>query len=209
VLVIGAMEKKLKQQNNYLGNMNSFGGLWNNQQCFDYEMRNGIHLDNPSFVNMYEDVVNEITTLLDIKTHTDLGGGVGAYCLAMKKKGIKTIYYDLNEHHYEYAHERNVADEYHICDFTTKKIKADFVSCIEVMEHIEDDKLKPFLANLKCNYFHFSSTPHYSNFDKEWGHINIKPVAHWVHLFEQCGFTLLLEMSKPTKWSLLFKKDVV
>lgn len=188
--------------------MKSFGGLWNNQQCFDYEMRNGIHLDNPSFVNMYEDVVNEITTLLDIRTHTDLGGGVGAYCLAMKKKGIKTIYYDLNEHHYEYAHERNVADEYHICDFTTKKIKADFVSCIEVMEHIEDDKLKPFLANLKCNYFHFSSTPHYSNFDKEWGHINIKPVSHWVHLFEQCGFTLLLEMSKPTKWSLLFKKKM-
>jgi len=188
--------------------MNSFGGLWNNQQCFDYEMRNGIHLDNAAFVNMYEDVVNEITTLLDIKTHTDLGGGVGAYCLAMKKKGIKTIYYDLNEHHYEYAHERNVADEYHICDFTTKKIKADFVSCIEVMEHIEDDKLKPFLANLKCNYFHFSSTPHYSNFDKEWGHINIKPVAHWVHLFEQCGFTLMLEMSKPTKWSLLFKKKM-
>ncbi len=202
------MAKKQKQQNNYLGNMNSFGGTWNNQQCFDYEMRNGIHLDNPSFVNMYDDVVNEITTLLDIKTHTDLGGGVGAYCLAMKKKGIKTIYYDLNEHHYEYAHSRDVADEYHICDFTTKKIKADFVSCIEVMEHIEDDKLKPFLANLKCNYFHFSSTPHYSNFDKEWGHINIKPVAHWVHLFEQCGFTLLLEMSKPTKWSLLFKKKM-
>jgi 2-polyprenyl-3-methyl-5-hydroxy-6-metoxy-1,4-benzoquinol methylase len=194
VLVIGVTEKKQKQQNNYYENMNSFGGTWNNQQCFDYEMRNGIHLDNLSFVNMYEDVVNEITTLLDIRTHTDLGGGVGAYCLAMKKKGIKTIYYDLNEHHYEYAHERNVADEYHICDFTTKKIKADFVSCIEVMEHIEDDKLKPFLANLKCNYFHFSSTPHYSNFDKEWGHINIKPVAHWVDLFEQCGFTLLLEM---------------
>lgn len=186
--------------------MNSFGGTWNNQQCFDYEMRNGIHLDNPAFVNMYDEVANEITALLDIETHTDLGGGVGAYCLAMKKKGIQTIYYDLNEHHYEYAHERNVADEYHICDFTTKKIKADFVSCIEVMEHIEDDKLKPFLSNLKCNYFHFSSTPHYTNFDAEWGHINIKPAKGWIELFEQCGFTLMLEMSKPTKWSLLFKK---
>jgi 2-polyprenyl-3-methyl-5-hydroxy-6-metoxy-1,4-benzoquinol methylase len=185
---------------------NSFGGQWDDLTCFQYEMRNGIHLDNQSFVNMYNDVADLITSIIDIKTHTDLGGGVGAYCKAMQKKGIETIYYDLNPHHYEYAQMYNVADKYHLIDFTKLDLECDFVSCIEVMEHIPDDKLIAFLTNLKCNYFHFSSTPHYTSFDAEWGHINIKPVGKWIELFEKCGFKLMQEMDKPTKWSLLFSK---
>ncbi len=51
-----------------------------------------------------------------------------------------------------------------------------------------DEKLIPFLTNLKCKYFHFSSTPHKTDFDEKWGHINIKSEEEWVALFEKCGF---------------------
>jgi len=186
--------------------MNSFGGTWNNQQCFDYEMRNGIHLDNPSFVNMYDDVVNEITTLLDIKTHTDLGGGVGAYSKAMRDIGKEVHYYDANIHHHEYASERRAANRYHFGDFTNMKITGDLVAMIEVAEHIADEKLIPFLTRVECNYFHFSSTPLTNKMDADWGHINIKQEPEWIELFESCGFKFLQKVQYPTYWSLLFTK---
>jgi 2-polyprenyl-3-methyl-5-hydroxy-6-metoxy-1,4-benzoquinol methylase len=95
----------------------------------------------------------------------------------------------------------------YIKDFTTQKFKTfDLVACIEVMEHIEDVKLIPFLKNIKCKYFHFSSTPNVTDFDKEWGHINIKSEEQWIELFETCGFKLERKLNLPTTWSLLFTK---
>ena len=186
--------------------VNSFGGNWSDIQCFDWEMRNGIHLDNPSFVNLYKETTELITSKIEFSSFTDLGGGVGAYCQQMKKAGKQVTYYDLNPHHFEYAHERNVADSYHLGDFTTMVIKGDLVSCIEVAEHITDEKLIPFFSRLECNYLHFSSTPFYTKFDEDWGHINIKPKAHWIEFFSKFGYTLHKEIEKPTKWSLLLKK---
>lgn len=185
---------------------NSFGGKWKDHECFMWEMRNGIHLENRHFVDMYTLVASQICEVVNPRDFTDLGGGVGAYSRAMKHRGIHTTYYDANIHHLEYANQHNVADRYYFADFTQQQIEGDLVACIEVMEHIEDSDLEPFLKRLRCNFFHFSSTPHTSDMDSDWGHINIKPENEWIALFESCGFKLQQKLNYPTQWSLLFSK---
>ena len=185
---------------------NSFGGLWDDAKCFDYEMQNQIRLDNEGFVNMFRATANKVNSLIDFKTFADVGGGVGTYSLAMKELDKHVTYYDLNKNHFDYAMLHNVANVYKQCDITQTKITADLVACIEVMEHITDEKLHSMISNIECKYFHFSSTPHLDLLDKEWGHINIKQEREWIELFKEHNYELMTQIEVPTKWSLLFKK---
>jgi 2-polyprenyl-3-methyl-5-hydroxy-6-metoxy-1,4-benzoquinol methylase len=155
---------------------------------------------------MYEECAKLIIQATEPKDFTDLGGGVGAYSKAMRERSIPTYYYDANIHHHEYASKHRVANRYYYADFTQQQIEGDLVACIEVMEHIEDSRLEPFLKRMRCNYFHFSSTPHITDMDADWGHINIKTESEWVALFESCGFKLDRRINYPTNWSLLFTK---
>ena len=186
--------------------VNSFGGNWNDAKCFQWELDNGISLENEGFVNLYKSTAKRINELIPFTKFTDLGGGVGAYTKAMREIGKEVHYYDGNIHHHEYASERRAANRYHFGDFTKMKITGDLVAMIEVAEHINDDQLVPFLQRVDCNYFHFSSTPHQNKIDADWGHINIKLEHEWIALFESCGFELLQKVQLPTMWSLLFKK---
>jgi 2-polyprenyl-3-methyl-5-hydroxy-6-metoxy-1,4-benzoquinol methylase len=186
---------------------NSFGGLWDNEKCFNWEIENRISLDNEGFVNLYNNTAREICKLISFDSFGDIGGGVGAYSLAMKNLNKEVYYYDLNEYHLQYAQIHNVATHYKQTDITQNKIKHDLVACIEVMEHITDDKLNDLLNNVDCKYFHFSSTPNKTDFDEEWGHINIKKEDEWIALFERHNYQLHTRMNLPTNWSLLFKKS--
>jgi 2-polyprenyl-3-methyl-5-hydroxy-6-metoxy-1,4-benzoquinol methylase len=186
--------------------VNSFGGNWNDAKCFQWELDNGISLENEGFVNLYNATAKSINELIPFTKFTDLGGGVGVYSKAMRELGKEVHYYDGNIHHHEYASERRAADRYHYGDFTEMVIRGDLVAMIEVAEHIYDDQLVPFLQRVECNYFHFSSTPHKNTMDLDWGHINMKLEHEWIALFESCGFELLQKMQLPTMWSLLFKK---
>ena len=175
--------------------MNAFGGTLNDQDCFDTELNAGIHLDNDSYVNLFKQTAEEIVKITGAKTFLDCGGGMGAYTKAMLEQGLDCTYVDLNQHHVEYVGKRlkPIHDAQKLLiyakDFTKQTFKKfDLVASIEVMEHIPDAQLIPFLTKLKCDYFHFSSTPHTTDYDKEWGHINIKSEYEWVKLFEQCGF---------------------
>ena len=193
--------------------MNAFGGTLNDQDCFDTELNAGIHLDNESYVNLFRQTAKEIVKITGAKTFLDCGGGMGAYTKAMLEEGLDCTYVDLNEHHIKYVRKRlkplndqqslDIYDD----DFTACVFKKfDLVASIEVMEHIPDAQLIPFLTNLQCDYFHFSSTPHTTDYDKEWGHINIKTEQRWINLFEKCGFTPYQRIGQPTSWSLLFTK---
>ena len=193
--------------------MNAFGGTLNDQDCFDTELNAGIHLDNESYVNLFKQTAEEIVKITGAKTFLDCGGGMGAYTKAMLEQGLDCTYVDLNQHHVEYVgkrlkpiHDAQTLNIYHN-DFTACTFKKfDLVASIEVMEHIPDAKLITFMKKLKCDYFHFSSTPHTTDYDKEWGHINIKTEQRWINLFEKCGFTPYQRIGQPTSWSLLFTK---
>jgi 2-polyprenyl-3-methyl-5-hydroxy-6-metoxy-1,4-benzoquinol methylase len=169
-------------------------------------MANGIKLENPGFVRMYEATAKAIAEIIPFTKFTDLGGGVGAYSKAMRELGKEVHYYDANIHHHEYASERKAANRYYYGDFTKMKITGDLVAMIEVAEHISDEQLIPFLTAVECNYFHFSSTPLTNKMDADWGHINIKQEWEWVDLFKSCGFKYLQKVQYPTYWSLLFTK---
>ena len=193
--------------------MNAFGGTWDDQKCFNHENDLGINLDNESYVNLFKQTAKEIVKITGAKTFLDCGGGMGAYTKAMLEQGLDCTYVDLNEHHIKYVRKRlkplndqqslDIYDD----DFTACVFKKfDLVASIEVMEHIPDAQLIPFLTKLKCDYFHFSSTPHTTDYDKEWGHINIKTEQRWINLFEKCGFTPYQRIGQPTSWSLLFTK---
>lgn len=192
--------------------MNAFNGTMTDEQCFNHELSIGVDLDNDTYVNLFKQTAKEILEITQAKTFLDCGGGVGAYTKSMLEQGLDCTYVDLSKIHGEYVSKRLVKNEnqtlhIYIKDFTTQKFKMfDLVASIEVMEHIEDDKLKPFLKNIKCKYFHFSSTPNKTDFDDAWGHINIKSEEEWIALFNECGFTLDRKISLPTSWSLLFKK---
>ena len=193
--------------------MNAFGGTLDDQKCFNHENDLGINLDNESYVNLFRQTAKEIVKITGAKTFLDCGGGMGAYTKAMLEEGLDCTYVDLNEHHIKYVRKRlkplndqqslDIYDD----DFTACVFKKfDLVASIEVMEHIPDAQLIPFLTKLKCDYFHFSSTPHTTDYDKEWGHINIKTEQRWINLFEKCGFTPYQRIGQPTSWSLLFTK---
>ena len=192
--------------------MNAFNGTMTDEQCFNHELSIGVDLDNDTYVNLFKQTAKEILEITQAKTFLDCGGGVGAYTKSMLEQGLDCTYVDLSKIHGEYVSKRLVNSDnqtlhIYIKDFTTQKFKTfDLVASIEVMEHIEDDKLKPFLKNIKCKYFHFSSTPNKTDFDNAWGHINIKSEEEWIALFNECGFTLDRKISLPTSWSLLFKK---
>jgi 2-polyprenyl-3-methyl-5-hydroxy-6-metoxy-1,4-benzoquinol methylase len=193
--------------------LNAFGGTLNDQDCFDTELNAGIHLDNESYVNLFKQTAEEIVKITGAKTFLDCGGGMGAYTKAMLEQGLDCTYVDLNQHHVDYvghrlnpSHDGQTLNIYQN-DFTKQTFKKfDLVASIEVMEHITDAQLIPFLTKLKCDYFHFSSTPHTTGYDAEWGHINIKSEEEWVALFEKCGFIFWQRLSHPTSWSLLFTK---
>jgi 2-polyprenyl-3-methyl-5-hydroxy-6-metoxy-1,4-benzoquinol methylase len=135
--------------------MNAFGGTLNDKDCFDTELNAGIHLDNESYINLFRETAKEIMSITNAKTFLDCGGGMGAYTLAMIEMGANCTYVDLNEHHVEYVgkrlkpiHDAQTLQIYHN-DFTKQTYKKfDLVASIEVMEHIQDKHLIPFLTKL-------------------------------------------------------------
>lgn len=184
--------------------MNSFGGTWDDEKCFTKEIEWNIHLDSKEYVQLFDATANMIKEIITPISFVDLGGGMGGYTQAMLP--IPTTYYDCNKFHHKYVTERLSDANCILGDFTKETIEADLIACIEVMEHIEDKKLIPFLKKVKCKYFHFSSTPNTTDFDSEWGHINIKTESEWIALFESCGFKFDRKLTLPTPWSLLFTK---
>ena len=192
--------------------MNAFNGTMTDKECFDHELSIGVDLDNQTYTELFKSTAKEILQITGAKTFLDCGGGVGAYTQAMLEHNVECTYVDLSKIHGEYVTRKitrndNSTLQVFIKDFTTQQWKTfDLVASIEVMEHIPDEKLIPFLTNLKCKYFHFSSTPDKTDFDEKWGHINIKSEEEWVALFEKCGFIFWQRLSYPTSWSLLFTK---
>ena len=192
--------------------MNAFNGTMTDKECFDHELSIGVDLDNQTYTELFKSTAKEKLQITGAKTFLDCGGGVGAYIQAMLEHNVECTYVDLSKIHGEYVTRKitrndNSTLQVFIKDFTTQQWKTfDLVASIEVMEHIPDEKLIPFLTNLKCKYFHFSSTPHKTDFDEKWGHINIKSQEEWVQLFENCGFKFDRAISLPTSWSLLFTK---
>jgi len=75
-----------------------------------------------------------------------------------------------------------------------------------VAEHMTDEEIEKALKAVNPNYILFSSTPETTDFDADWGHINIKQEQEWISMFKQAGYKLIEKPKTPTKWALTFQK---
>lgn len=183
------------------------------QEFFDYNKEHGWTQDNPLWNTGMDKTVEYCVNILGAKSAVDIGCGSGALLEAFMRKGIPAYGIDSNEVNKAYFDQRNPDEAYRfILDYAQNAIidqKVDIVTCIEVFEHIPDEFNEQILNLWKerCDYFLFSSTPYTDTpeFDKQWGHINVKPTDHWIKFFEKNGFILLQKLDYPSPWTLLFK----
>ena len=183
------------------------------QQFFDYNKVHGWTQDNPAWNLGMDKTVEYCVDILKAKSAVDIGCGSGALLEAFMRKGVVAYGIDSNAVNKAYFDSRNPEEEYRfILDYAQNAVidsKVDVITCIEVMEHIPDEANEDILRiwREKCDYFMFSSTPYTDTpeFDKQWGHINVKPTDHWIKFFEKNGFVLIQKLDYPSPWTLLFK----
>jgi hypothetical protein len=196
------------------------------KEFFDWEIEHGLYPggSNKGFYEVHEKLAKFILEFHAgyIDTHLDLGGGNSPLTYILQEYGIEATLCELNQYSIDlqekYGVKRWIKEDFTQAKFTFEQ-KYDFITSIEVFEHIEDEKLLPFIADLanQCKYFLFSSTPHKDTpeFDEQWGHVNIKLTIEWINLFEKNGFELMKKETEylqnnciPTTWTLMFKSKV-
>lgn len=169
------------------------------KKFLELELGWGISYDNPSFRALGIATAKQISHL-GIKTVLDFGAGVGVYADAFHKEGYEVSAYEIFESHQEYLKEKVP----HI-KLVEKPITTDLMAFIEVAEHMTDKELNDLFKQIKPNYILFSSTSAITDFDEEWGHINVKSQEQWVVYFKSIGYELIKPLSIPTEWTKLFK----
>lgn len=191
---------------------------FSDKEFFDFEIQNGFHPGNANFYAVHKAVADYILKY-NPKSHLDLGGGNSPITKILQDKGITTLLIERNLYSIELQKKLGVKNIQDV-DLTDVELPHfDFVTSIEVFEHIPDDALLPFIAYMPhiCDYFLFSSTPNPNTpeFDIQWGHCNLKQTDEWVRLFEKNGFELMKEETEylqknciPTTWTLMFKSKV-
>jgi 2-polyprenyl-3-methyl-5-hydroxy-6-metoxy-1,4-benzoquinol methylase len=190
---------------------NSSGGTLNDADFLKYEIQSGVSLENPAYIKLFEDTLREVTAVYDFASFCDLGSGVGAFPQVVALSGREAVAYDANRHHYDYFRKHGSNEvAYRVQDFTKGIIgQFDLCACIEVAEHIPDEKLLPFLKTLHnhAGHFLFSSTSEKTEWDEGWGHINIKTQQEWISLFASFGWRLIANFNVPNHWTKLFKYE--
>ena len=162
------------------------------------ELDMGIGFHNPAFTNLAAEVAKMIRPYG--QSILDYGAGTGVYADAYHKAGMETYVYEIFESHKRYIREN--ASHLKIID---EPITTDVLSWIEVAEHMTDVEIDALLIKIKPKYILFSSTPEHTEWDYEWGHINICSHEEWVKMFEAYGYKLEQNLSLPTAWAKLFK----
>ena len=117
----------------------------------------------------------------------DAGCAIGLLVEAFHNHGIKAVGYDFSpyaiaqapEHMKPYMFCRSIAEPF--------EHEADFITCIEVLEHMQEDDSLAAVRNMTqvSDIILFSST---SDDFSEPTHINVRPQEYWLKAFENEGF---------------------
>lgn len=165
------------------------------------ELEMGIGFHNESFKNLAKATLNSVSDI-PFKTVLDYGAGTGVYADAFQQAGYDVSAFELWDSHKEYikANAPNVK-------LVNKPITTDLMLFIEVAEHMTKPQINGLFKSIKPTYILFSSTPNKSDKDEEWGHITIMSEEEWVEYFAKKGYKLERNLSFPTTWCMLFKKQ--
>ncbi|NCA21093.1 MAG: methyltransferase domain-containing protein [Crocinitomicaceae bacterium] len=164
------------------------------------ELEMGIDPFNEGFINLCNATADAIINEVKFETILDYGAGVGAYSDAFYKKGYNVVSYEYFKEHREY-----MAEKLPHLTIVQKPITTDLMLFIEVAEHMTDRQILFLFKKIKPTYILFSSTPNTTDWDADWGHINIKTSEQWISMFDKLGYEFIKEMPFPTTWSKLFK----
>ena len=171
------------------------------KEFFDCEVAAGVTPENPDYYRLMEETANVIDRY-NVKAIIEIGSGMGTLIEVLNKRGYKTYGIEPNEYHRDHAKGRGVK----LHDLNTYPDKCDMIVSIEVLEHLTDDEIDEYLKRIEAQYFFLSSTPTRTDWDLNWGHINIKTEDEWVTLFKKYEYKLADRLTMPTPWSLMFKK---
>ena len=69
-----------------------------------------------------------------------------------------------------------------------------------------DQEIKNAIDIIEPRVILFSSTPHTTENDEMWGHINIKGEQEWIMFWKVLGYKVLDKPSTPTTWTLMLGK---
>ena len=164
------------------------------------ELEMGIDPFNPNFISLCNATANAIENEIQFTSVLDYGAGVGAYADAFYKKGYEVSCYEYFEAHREY-----IAEKLPHLKVIPKPITTDLMLFIEVAEHMTDKQLTALFKKIKPKHILFSSTPNTTDWDKDWGHINIKTHEEWNTTFDKLGYEFIKDLTLPTTWSKLYK----
>ena len=169
------------------------------KEFLEKELEWGISFDNPTFKNLAK-VTAEQFKDLPIESVMDYGAGTGVYSDAFYNEGLLVSVYEIWDEHKDYI--RQNAPHLNIIH---EPITTDLMAFIEVAEHMTDKEILSLFKKIKPTYVLFSSISEKSDFDEQWGHINVKPQAEWIAMFKKMGYELDRHLFNPTSWSKLFK----
>lgn len=189
--------------------MQNSGGTISDIDFLNHEISIGVGFDSDSYIKLMTRTWRMIQNRINPKTSIEIGAGTGVL-LSIMAKHIDAYGIDPMRVHIDYAVENdpNLRLRYHCTkaqDLLIDRIY-DIAVSIEVFEHIPIQDCLEILEKFSksCRYFWFSSTPHITPNDAEWGHININTINGWIAYFNACGWNFLQRVAEPTSWSLLF-----
>lgn len=157
-------------------------------------------MNNPDFVALAQQVADYLKQYQP-DTVIDFGCGTGVYSEVMRRNGFNIVAQDIFKSHRDYC-KANYPD----LKVIARPIDADLMLFIEVAEHMEDEEIKEAIQKINPFFILFSSTPETTDFDIEWGHVNIKQENEWVFFWQNLGYTLIDYPKTPTLWALMLKK---
>ena len=170
------------------------------------EIEMNLTMDNPDFVALAESVSDYVNTKYSFNSLIDYGCGTGVYAEVVRKKSFFCLDVDVYALDIFKPHRDYCKKQYPDLKVIAKPVKADLMYFIEVAEHMTDKEIEKALKAIDPNYILFSSTPNTTDWDLDWGHINIKQEPEWVELFKGFGYKVIDKPKTPTTWSLMFQK---
>ena len=157
-------------------------------------------MQNTDFVALAQEVA-EYCKKFEPESVLDFGCGTGVYSEVLRQEGFNIIGQDIFKSHRDYCKEN-----YPLLKVYQKPRQADLMLWIEVAEHMTDQEITKALEVVKPRVILFSSVPWTTDFDADWGHINIKTEKDWIAMFKELGYKLIEKPKTPTLWALTFQK---
>ena len=157
-------------------------------------------MDNADFVGLAKSVADYCKKFKP-ESVLDYGCGTGVYSEVLRQEGFNIVGQDVFKSHRDYCKEN-----YPLLKVYQKPRESDLMLWIEVAEHMTDLEISKALEVVKPRVILFSSTPHKTEFDADWGHINIKSETKWIAMFRKSGYKQIEKPKTPTLWALTFQK---